>query len=227
MGAGSVGVGVASSIVAGDVPFLLQGTELELQPGHVSKAIALLIEQFKNKPKIQNVVRAIVTEIQELEAASFEVLLLTSLDSAVGVQLDVIGRIVTERRGGRADEPYRLALRARVLINKSKGTHEEILSITRAVLTPSGGAAPSIVIVFRYPANFEICAVEDPLLVDAQIAFDLIKLAVGAGVGSFLVFRLSDDTFQFSSTSAPEIDATLGFADETQTTGGHLAGVVT
>ena len=69
-----------------------------------------------------------MTQIQDLEDSSFEVLLNRWIDTAVGVQLDGVGAIVGEAREGRGDDEYRLAIKARIQINFSEATPEDILT---------------------------------------------------------------------------------------------------
>lgn len=56
------------------------------------------------------------------------------IDDAVGSQLDVLGDIVGQRRGGMADADYRRLIRARISVNRSKGTVEDVLKVARLVV---------------------------------------------------------------------------------------------
>jgi hypothetical protein len=130
---------------------------------HVSEALDLLIQQFKEKPLIAGLVTALVTEVQELEDAAWEVLLATDLDNARNAQLTGLGTLVGEPRRGRSDIAYRPAIRVRILINRCNGKHPEILKILTLFLGATDGdgtielvdAAPAAMAlnVFRLPES--------------------------------------------------------------------------
>jgi hypothetical protein len=116
----------------------------------VSEAQGHLIDQFKNQANIEAVIKAFAQQSQELEDAAFEVINDTTLDNAVGVQLDGLADIVGIERGASGDSELRLRIRAQILVNKSSGTIEEILEILDTL-----GLA-SIVLAENFPAKIEI-----------------------------------------------------------------------
>lgn len=204
----------------------VQGAELAKQTSHVAQGIALLIEQFKKKPRIQAMLRSWLKEVDELECAAFDVLLLRSLDTATGAQLDIVGDIVGEARLGRPDDIYEAFIRARISLNNSDGTHEQILEIMRVVLAPQGGTPPTMTLTRTPPAAHFLELIDDILQIDPVDAARMFRLATSAGVGAVLVFILSppDEIFAFSTTDAIEVDADQGYANDGGTTGGHYAG---
>lgn len=115
---------------------------------HAAEALALLLEQFQGKTNIEGLLKSVVWRVQELEDATWQVLLATDLDLAADAQLDGIGDIVGEARRGRSDVDYRAAIRVRIAINVSDGTAPEILTILEAFL---GVAAGSGLLVMREP----------------------------------------------------------------------------
>ena len=100
---------------------------------HTAEAKALLVEQYKGKPKIEALLASWVDELQEVEDVLFDLFDAFLLDNAVGDQLDFIGKMVGELRKNRSDADYRLFVKARIAINRSNGKPEEILSILRIV----------------------------------------------------------------------------------------------
>ncbi len=102
---------------------------------HEDQGIALFIDQFKGKPRLEAWAKAYLRQVQKLENASWDVLLLRFLDSAVGVHLDVIGRLVGELRQDRDDTTYRRFIRARVRINRSKGNTVDVLDVLGIITT--------------------------------------------------------------------------------------------
>lgn len=63
-------------------------------------------------------------------------LLLTerAVTTATGVRLDAIGKLVGQARGGLDDDDYRRFVAARISVNRSNGTRNEVYSITRLML---------------------------------------------------------------------------------------------
>lgn len=95
---------------------------------HEDQAVARLVAQFKDKPLIEGVLRAFIKQIQDIEDV-LNVMINETLENAEGVQLDGFGEIVGEKRNGKTDEFYRIAILARTGRNTSEGTPEDIISV--------------------------------------------------------------------------------------------------
>jgi hypothetical protein len=189
---------------------------------HCADGLALLLEQFKDKPRLAAVLCAFLQQIQELDAAAWQLLTERSIDAGVGAQLDVIGRIVGEPREGRSDTDYRPFLRARILVNRSSGLTEEILTIVRVVL----GDVP-IALREEFPAAFTV-RVADALAISPSTLISLLQQAKAAGVRVLLEYSLVPDerAFTFAPGSLPELDPARGFGSALDpSVGGALAGV--
>ena len=159
---------------------------------HVDEAIDNLIEQFKNKPKFQGFIRSFVNQVQELEQMFFQLLNDTVLDTAVGVQLDGIGSIVGEERQGRNDDDYRAAIRARILLNLSNGTPEDILGIL-SLLNPS----TVIQLTEYFPAALTVYIVAPLTTAEAQQMLSKLLSAKPAGVLAHLIYGISPESELF------------------------------
>lgn len=96
---------------------------------HATEALSRLLQQYKGKDKIAALINCFSAQIQEIEAALFELLNDRWIESATGQQLDGLGQIVGEARQGRTEDDYRIALRVRILINKYSGSTEQIIEI--------------------------------------------------------------------------------------------------
>lgn len=118
---------------------------------HLEEALAQLAEQFHGKPEPGTVLAPFVGEVQTLETVLTSTIDAVALAYAEGAQLDGIGKIVGEAREGREDEAYRSAIGARILLNNSSGTIEDLIGLTRALL---GDVAVQVVEV--QPAHFEL-----------------------------------------------------------------------
>lgn len=77
---------------------------------------------------------AVAGEIQAVEDALQQLYSERSIDVAVGVQLDILGKIVGQRRNGMVDDDYRRIIRARIATNRSKGTITDLITVARLVV---------------------------------------------------------------------------------------------
>lgn len=117
---------------------------------HKARAQALMTGAFRDKPIARGTVAVFTGSAQRLEDAAWEVLLNRYLSwgayarvpydsepgedvivDAQGVQLDVIGAIVGEPRAGRPDIEYNPAVRLRAVVNRSRGTPDDLIKIGR------------------------------------------------------------------------------------------------
>jgi len=196
---------------------------IEQNNTHIADALANRIEQLKNKPDFAALLISYVTQIQDLEDALFEVLLDTTLDTSVGQQLDNIGEIVGELRLSRDDETYRTGLRVRILINKSSGTIEELLEIA-VLFAPTS----SLIELKEFPTASFVMEISDILVADPLQVVTALDQAKSAGVNFQLQYALSAETaiFTLASGNTIETSSLLGAANDGQTTGGHLSGII-
>jgi hypothetical protein len=83
---------------------------------------------------IKKLLRELVTPIQVLEQTLQSLLTDRSVTTAEGEQLDVIGRVVGQERGGMVDDDYRRIIRARISVNRSKGTVADVIGVADLVV---------------------------------------------------------------------------------------------
>ncbi len=195
--------------------YLPGGDTLAVDPidaqDHAASALARLAEQFKNKPNLAALLNNLNAQTQELENAFQDLFTQRAIDTAFGEQLDVLGIILGQERGGFDDDTYRLYLNARMLLNISSATKEDLYGIFEALLD-----APSTLEIKEwFPAGFVLRLSGRPFTADEiyrLIVF--LRLGRGAGIRGILEWIQSDleDMFQF--------DSGPGF-DE-----GHLAGAL-
>ena len=100
-----------------------------------SRLRARIYWQFKGKPKIQAWVDMVARQFADLEDAYQSLLTLPSIDDSAGAQLDLLGRLVGQLRGGVADVIYRQYLRAAVVAKKSGGRAEDIYKVFAALFS--------------------------------------------------------------------------------------------
>lgn len=102
---------------------------------HVAQAQARLLTQFRDSPKLNALLGALVLEVQSSEDVIFDVILLRYLDAAEGVNLDTIGGIVgRERLDVADDDEYRELLRVQIRANQSDCGAEDIIYVASELL---------------------------------------------------------------------------------------------
>jgi hypothetical protein len=193
---------------------------------YVSETETLLTEMMR-KPNIMGMLASFSQQVQDLENAIFAVLNGRDINNAEGVQLDGLGALVGEPRNGRDDTTYRLRIRARIKLNVSSGTPNEILELF-ALLIDSGQTAK---LVEKPPASFNLTIGGTSGVVTATAVElgRLLQQAKPAGVKASLIYSTDSDTNTFTLSSLPnalESSATQGMADAAQTSGGKMAGVI-
>lgn len=142
-------------------------------------------------------IATLATPFQSLESALQQLLTERSIDTAVGAQLDVIGRIVGQARNGLDDDTFRRYCRARVSTNKSTGVVEDLITVTDLIVYDD---AATIIAKGEGTATVRVNAYGIILDVDlANIVFDFAQDTVSAGVRVVVQWSesLPGDTFTF------------------------------
>jgi len=145
-----------------------------------------------------------------------------SLSNATGDRLDGIGAIFGIPRGGRTDTAYRLDLQIELAILQSNGTEADLVNIATL-----GLSAPSFEFVENFPKGVTLRA-PDYSVVDATgLALgNKLRRAASAGTTIFLIASIRADAaiYTLSSQAATlETSATLGLANDAQSTGGYMS----
>lgn len=199
-------------------------TALEHETEHVDKALSRLLTQFKDKPRIRDLVTAFVDQIQDIEDALWDLLVDRTIDNAVGAMLDILGRIVGARpRAGDGDDDYRLIVRVQIAVNRSNGSPEALLNIAR-LLWGTGNFS----LIEYFPAAL-VLTVLVPFTLSPYSLATLLRRAVSAGVGFAFVTSPEDiDTvFEFGwSGDYPEDGSLEGFSSTYDASVGGVLAVV-
>jgi vacuolar-type H+-ATPase subunit E/Vma4 len=118
---------------------------------HAVRALARLAQQFKAKPRLQAVLDNLNAQTQALEDALWQLYSERLLETAVGAQLDNLGRILDQARESATDDEYRVRLRARMIARRSSGTTSEVLAVFRVLLPDA-----ALTLTSGYPAGFDL-----------------------------------------------------------------------
>jgi hypothetical protein len=167
---------------------------LEHITDHADRAEARLITQYKGKPNMVAAVRAFASEMQAAEDALWQVYEQRSIENAVGVQLDGLGRIVGVQRQGRGDETFRLYIRVTRLLNRSSGTIPELLKMFGLIADPLG---LSVVLEEQFPAALVLRIGAGPLAAWSDF-LSILHKGKAAGVRAVLEWSGSTPSNTFS-----------------------------
>jgi len=111
-------------------------TELTYIPDWASRAESRLLRAW-DRPRIRALTRALATGAQLHEDQTFDLLVSTTLEDAGGDALDQWGEIVGEQRGPLSDNDYRPFIQARMLVNRTASTIDELLEILDTCTEPN------------------------------------------------------------------------------------------
>lgn len=173
----------------------------------VATALSRLPQQFRSsaQPNIEAFMRILAAPLQDVQRAALDVLLLRTIDTAVGAQLDWLGRVVGQPRDGVVDdELYRRYLRARIATNRSKGRFVDLIKIARLVVDEDS---------LRVVALNEGTATVRVRLADIAVASDVaavlilfLREAKTAGVRLVLEYSEHTPDTTFTLDTGPGLD---------------------
>ena len=156
-------------------------SEMEKITDHAAIVVPLVLSQYQQASRLLSLIRAGCAQADDIEEAMHQIREGYWLSSAVGVQLDTLGKIYREARQGRTDDVYRQALkiRASMLVN---GTPDQILGFLRFLLGTNCYYYP------EYPAGYVIDT-DTSLLGESTGVLDIIS---PAGVQGLFVDAMLD-----------------------------------
>lgn len=218
---------------------------------HVGAGLARLVRVFQ-QPTIMAMLAALLSPFADIEQAIVDLLTKRGVNTAVGAQLEVLGRIVKQPKIDSvlslgylgSDDIYRSLIRARIRVNKSNGMGNQILTILRFLLTdwiaqPTVAAAGTLQLIAipQPPASYtiRIDGIDTPWALAATTATMFTDKATAVGVRGLIQFMPNDggtvsdhdDAFTLGDSMAPSTDALTGLGDSSvPATGGLLEAVV-
>lgn len=183
-------------------------------------AVSKILQQYRDAttPGVREEVQTNAAEVQQVEDALWTIIDNTALDSptTLGVNLDRIGKLIGQPRGGLSDDDYLLWLKARILVNRSSGSIDDILTIFMLI---NPAAVP--LFVEQYPAAFAL-KVNGISVLAPSIQAAILKVARKAGVRGVLEYSTAPTGSGFCFAGG----VGKGFPDASLTpgSGGKLAG---
>lgn len=194
----------------------------DIQPvSHRELGLARLLWQYRgSQPRLQGLLGAFLDGLQSLEDLAFEVLAGRWPLTAIGAQLDTLGKIVAQPRGDLLDDPYRLMILGRIFVNLHDGRVEDFIELLSII-----GVTDPVAIYEWHPAGLEISATG----LDYQdVTGDLVFAMKGGGVRLHFVSSTYDEDELFTTSDtlgSDQLDSSRGLRSlpgVTPVTGGRF-----
>lgn len=129
---------------------------------------------------ITRLLTAWLSGVQDVENVLQQLYSNRSIDTAVGYQLEVLGRLVGQGREGLSDDIYRRRIRARVSANRSKGTISEIIKVADLVVNDVNA---TLVVKNQGAAGYVLQVADIAFsLMDSLVLRDMLADSTAAGV---------------------------------------------
>lgn len=182
---------------------------------HQAEALDRLPERNRDKLTLAALINACTSETQNVENALWQLVSERSIDTAVGEQLNVIGRVVGQDRATSTnDAEYRVLLKARVIANRSSGSVRDILAVFRALL----GSLDGVELEPLFPASFLLHVLGETPVTDANAALfaDFTNDAKAAGINAQFHYSTSPASLTFSCSPNAKVAEYFDLGIQTQ-----------
>jgi hypothetical protein len=175
--------------------------------GHFHAALVKFVSAFWGKPRAASLLLAMINRVQDLEDALWPIFEAYHIDTADDTRLDVLGRIVGQRREAAWDtETYRSVLRGKIRANLSRGLETDIIEVIQLVMLLTN----EVVQVHHYaPATLAVLPEKEASEAMISALGFLMPKTRSAGVRMH-VFHAPEDlgTYDFASTGIDLDDTT-------------------
>lgn len=181
--------------------------DIDNPPAHVQAVRDRLAQYLRGQQNVVSFLSCFTASVADIQTAFDQLGSARSLADSEGAQLDVIGDIVGQPREGRTDALYRLAIQARIKLNKSSGTVEDLYTIIGLLLTTG-----SMELIDFPPAGFVLRVTGEAFDEDTfALVARVFHQARAAGVNGQLQapFAADANTFTLDGTPAQSLDAGL------------------
>jgi hypothetical protein len=193
---------------------------------YATEGLSRMLSQFSDSVDLRALAASYLDGVQTIEKALHPLLGDRNLDYMTGDRLDGLGQVVDVPRAGRLDVDYKRRLRAELKVLVSQGTVEDLISVTELLLNTD--PIPTVEVDEYYPKSVVIRPTDHALTEDSELIATMLRRTASAATRTQFVYAEQDDstTFTLSSQGAvSESSASLGLANNAQTTGGKLSGV--
>lgn len=189
---------------------------------HVSRAKALLIEQFEESENVRALLGTYVKQIQDIEYVTSDVISSRNLSIAFGNGLDIIGERVGESRQFRNDNDYRAAIYFRIFLNSSSGEPETVIEALKVI-------ANANVIHYSEPYPATILLIYQSNFLPPSNLVHQIEQIAPTGIKILLAYTSSlDAIFGFTGEGGfPAFSNVAGFGEINNSGGGKFVELLT
>jgi len=157
------------------------------------------MDDTEGNRKFRDLICALSRESAELKIACNAVINGFDVDSAIGYQLDLIGKVVVLARRGYDDDRYRTFIKIQInsILSAQRddanwtGTHNNILNICREFI---GTSIVDPIVMTNVPPYGFLLSIPGVMITEINILVEFICRALYAGVLGSVLFQLSDDS---------------------------------
>jgi hypothetical protein len=104
---------------------------LQRNSKHFHEALVRLVGPMWGRPRIAALLQSYINEVQGVEDAAWSIIESRHVNSATGVHLDTLGKLVGVPRFTSDDDTYRNVVRAKIAANRSNGTTDALITVVR------------------------------------------------------------------------------------------------
>lgn len=138
-------------------------------------AESLLLPQFRDSTNIIATLRGLVSPLEEMRDVTYDIGGAYDVNTAVGVQLDKVGKLLNVSRLERSDDDYRAAIKGRILVNNSKGTSRDFIRLLKLAL---GNIQFTVIEDPSAPAQVQVVIYSPQNVIDEQLVNDITPVGV-------------------------------------------------
>lgn len=202
--------------------------------------VSMLPDAYVKDKKSNNykLFEVFASEFEKLYQTQLKIRQFRSVDEANGATLDLIGANYNVSRGTMNDELYKPMIKGAIARTWCDGTFNSVLELLALTLNTdvknvaliedyeTEGGSTAMVSISTTPTD-ALNAVGMTIEEYGKIVQNILPIGIG------LTLTAYEGTFSYatknytSGTYMPELSETEGFADDEQTTGGTLSGVIT
>lgn len=140
----------------------------------IENGVSLLLPQFSDKEKIVGMLSAFLTPTTEVISGANEISEGYDIETAVGQQLDFLGKLVNTYRLERTDADYRDAIKARIVVNNATGSASNFIKMLKLVL----GDDVTFKVIEQYPASVQVVIYSPQTVITESLINDILPLGV-------------------------------------------------
>lgn len=147
----------------------------------IDRGLDRLLYQFQDSGNYKDLVATYLMLQEDIQSLCFEVLGSKDIQTATGLSLDLIGKIVGQPRSNLSDTDYRQAIIIKIFINNSRGTISDIQNIVKALTN-----SDEVQVFEIFPAAINLY-ISGSALTEEQRQIVQLICSAGVRVGNTLV----------------------------------------